>query len=110
MDCVKFDKGWFKGADFSYTSLKAAAFIGADIRGTSFYGANLAKANLRAATDANNEFDCSQFLDRSGGSWDTFAQLPIRDCADLRGADFAGRPLVWVEIDHEEDNNPLHKV
>ena len=40
------------------------------------------------------------YVDLGRVSWDTVAQLPKLDCTDIRGADFAGRPLVWVQIDY----------
>ncbi len=100
LDGMKFDKGYFRGANFSFASLHGASFDGADLRDATFYGANLTQARLRIFKD---QFGLSNnaHVDLGRISWDTVAQLPKLDCADIRGADFAGRPLVWVQIDYE---------
>jgi len=79
---ANFDKANLAHANFSHVDLKNASFRDANLSDTVFFHADLAGANLR---DNTQEVD-----------WDdeTFG-LPLFECANLKGADLTGTPLLY---------------
>ena len=97
---ANFKDSFLRGSDFSFSSLQGSSFDGADLRNVIFYGADLRRSNMRFSSERDeNHQEVLAAVRRS--SWDAVAEPPRLDCADLRGADLAGRPLAWVEIDYD---------
>jgi Pentapeptide repeats (8 copies) len=90
----------FRAPNFAHASLQQASFEGADLSGAIFYGSNLSHADLQGRLfrdDKNLDEREIVGLSRITGD-DALVRLPGFECADLRGANFGGRPLVWVDV------------
>jgi len=78
---AKFDKANLEHANFSRVNLKAASFKEANLSDAVFFAANLSDANLRDNTLEVN--------------WNALTLgLPVFECANLKGADLSGTPLL----------------
>ncbi len=78
---AKFDKANLEHANFSRVNLKNASFKEANLSDTIFFAADLSNANLR-----DNTLDVD---------WNVITHgLPLFECANLKGADLSGTPLL----------------
>jgi hypothetical protein len=103
LDRAKFDGAYLSRADFAHVSLREASFHNADIGGTNFFGADLTNADLRAEWIYR-----SQYFVKKGFTF----LLPLLECANLRGADLSGQPLVLFEkkFDTTSDNEVAYLI
>lgn len=88
---AKFDKANLERANFSRVNLKNASFRDANLSDTVFFAADLSNANLR---DNTLEVDWGEI---------TYG-LPMFECANLKGADLSGTPLLVYEQVYWPDN------
>jgi len=81
-----FESAYLKGAVFAHLRLRGASFEGADIGGADFFDADLTNANLQIGLFPPIDLASKRY----------FEQLPILECAKLKGADLSGQPLALV--------------
>jgi uncharacterized protein YjbI with pentapeptide repeats len=91
-----FDNAILYLSDFSRALLARANFDGAELEATLFVSSDLNHAVLTAPSSAQNTAHESSFMTREshrGGNPQVIYRSPVFDCADLRGAQFAGRAI-----------------
>lgn len=108
---VEFSGSVLDRSDFSFAQLHSANFDGASISGTSFYGADLRDATLRTLPENTRpepgddpvRFRALLSTDLRSYTPETYGyRFPIFECANLQGADFAGRALVRGHVEVQD--------
>jgi uncharacterized protein YjbI with pentapeptide repeats len=84
---AKFDRAYLSRADFSHVNLRNASFRDSDLGGAWFFSSDLSNADLRGNTGRERVFN------------GTAASFPFLECANLKGADLTGTPLVAIHRD-----------
>lgn len=91
LSTAKFDGSYLNRANFSHVNLKGASFRNSDLRGAVFFSADLSSADLTNSHVSDHP-----------GFLGTGASFPLLECADLRGTDLTGIPLLTFERDYSE--------
>jgi uncharacterized protein YjbI with pentapeptide repeats len=82
LEGANFYKAFLAQANFSHAKLQGASFKDSDLRGTLFFSTDLSGADL-----TNSDTDLKDFKE-------TNVSFPLLECANLKGANLSGTPLI----------------